>query len=100
MAKKNSVNETDGMDSLQAQVEELEMMLVCLEDRLNTSKKIKTGRKEEVLMVLKEKGHISVAGLAVAIGINERNISSQLTYLRHDGVNIGTDSKGRKFIES
>ena len=97
MAKKNV---DQSVEELELQVSELENMLMCLEERLSTSKKIRTGRKEEVMQILKDKGHISVADIAVLVGINERNVSSQLTYLRRDGINIGTDSKGRKFIES
>jgi len=86
--------------TLQAQVAELENMLVCLEDRLCQVKPIRTGRKKEVMAVLRDKGHISIADIAILVGITERNVSSQLTYLRRGGVSIGTDSKGRKFIES
>ena len=87
-------------DELTAQVAELENMLVCLEERLSQVKPIKVSRKVEVMNILKDNGHISVADIAILVGITERNISSQLTYLRRDGINIGTDSKGRKFIES
>ena len=59
----------------------------------------KKGRKDEVLALLKA-GRVTVAEMAKKIGISERNISSQLSYLRKDGILIGTDSKGRKFIES
>ena len=87
-------------DELTAQVAELENMLVCLEERLSQVKPIKVSRKVEVMNILKDNGHISVADIAILVGITERNISSQLTYLRRNGINIGTDSKGRKFIES
>jgi len=81
-------------------IEELEGTLMCLEERLSRVKPVRTGRKAQVMAVLRDKGHISVADIAALIGISERNISSQLTYLRRSGVSIGTDSKGRKFIES
>ena len=58
------------------------------------------GRKLQVLNVLREEGHITVKAIAAKIGITARNVSSQLTYLRSDGVAIATDSLGRKFIES
>jgi len=60
----------------------------------------KPGRKEEVLAILKEGAHISVPMLAKRVGISERNISSQMSYLRKDGYAIATDSKGWKFLES
>lgn len=85
-------------DELLKQVEELEAMLICLEERLSKHKVVKPGRKDEVLAILKE-GKVSVADIAKQIGISARNVSSQLTYLRRDGIAIGTDSKGRKFIE-
>ena len=58
------------------------------------------GRKLQVLTALRETGHTTVEALAKEIGISARNISSQLTYLRKDGIAIATDSLGRKFIES
>jgi biotin operon repressor len=88
------------VEELNEMIEELEGMLVCLEERLSKKVIVKEGRKDEVLNLLKEKGRISVKDLGKLIGISERNISSQLSYLRKDGILIGTDSKGRKFIES
>lgn len=90
---------TFSKEELLAMVEELENQLICLEPRLSNHKVVKPGRKDEVLDLLKE-GKISVADMAKAIGISARNVSSQLTYLRRDGIAIGTDSKGRKFIEA
>lgn len=83
---------------LEAQVVELECMLIELEVKLCKVKVVKPGRKDEVLEILQD-GKISVADIAKRIGISARNVSSQLTYLRRDGYPIGTDSKGRKFIE-
>ena len=57
------------------------------------------GRKDEVLALMVTGKHWKISELAKAIGINERNISSQLTYLRKAGHAIATDSLGRKFIE-
>jgi len=59
----------------------------------------KPGRKDEVLAILKEGKHVSVAMLAKRVGISERNISSQMSYLRKDGWLIATDSRGNKFLE-
>ena len=58
------------------------------------------GRKLQVLNCLRESGHTTVEKIAELIGISARNVSSQMTYLRKDGVAIATDSLGRKFIES
>lgn len=81
-------------------VEELEAALMVLEDRIAVKAKVaKIGRKEEVLRALKEGGRMTVAEIAAVVGISARNVSSQLSYLRHqDGWEIGTDSKGRKVL--
>ena len=42
----------------------------------------------------------SVDELAESIGITPKNISSQLTYLRKDGYEIGTRSNGKKYLEN
>ncbi len=85
---------------LKSQVEELECMLVELESRLCTIKVKKEGRKEQVLAILTTEGPVSVDQMAKILNITPRNISSQLSYLRKDGVAIGTNSLGKKFIES
>lgn len=81
-------------------VEGLEEALMVLEGRIAVrAKVVKIGRKEEVLKALKEGGRMSVAEIAAVVGISARNVSSQLSYLRHqDGLDIGTDSKGRKVL--
>ena len=67
--------------------------------RLSKSKVIKKGRREEVMEVLIREKRISVGNIGKTLGMSCRNVSSYLCYLRKEGVNIGTDSKGRKFIE-
>ena len=59
----------------------------------------KTGRKTEVLELLK-KAPMSILELSNVINIKTQNVSSQLTYLRKDGVKIGTNSNGQKFLEN
>lgn len=76
---------------LQERVNELENSPVVVE---------KAGRKDEVLAILKEGKHVSVPTLAKRIGISDRNISSQMSYLRKDGWLIATDSMGFKFLEN
>jgi len=57
------------------------------------------GRKEEVLGLIRELGKVSIKDMAERIGITDRNISSQLSYLRKDGLRFGKDSKGRIYEE-
>lgn len=59
----------------------------------------KPGRKSEVLDYLQKHGHVRVSSIAAALGISERNVSSQMTYLRKEGHSIATDSRGYKFLE-
>jgi len=84
---------------LTQQIEELECVLIALEARLSTSKIKKEGRKEQVLAILQTEGPISVDQMAKLLNISPRNISSQLSYLRKDGIAIATNSLGKKFIE-
>lgn len=80
--------------------EELFCCLDLLESRIVFSGKVKKiGRKDEVLEVLIGKGKVSVSEISKIVGISCRNVSSQLSYLRKDGYNIATNSKGFKFIE-
>jgi len=72
---------------------EMEEVLLHLEDQLNT-KKFKVGRKDQVLDILKEGKLISVKELAERVGITNKNVSSQLTYLRNDGWIIGKVGRG------
>ena len=86
-------------DELVVMIEEMECCLNMMEERIVVDIKIKkVGRKDEVLEVLLS-GKVSVKEISNIVGISSRNVSSQLSYLRKDGVNIATDSKGRKFIE-
>ena len=84
-------------------VEELMARVATLEAEKDalTSKVLeaKPGRKSEVLEYLQKNGHVRVSKIAVALGISERNVSSQMTYLRKDGHCIATDSRGYKFLE-
>lgn len=57
------------------------------------------GRKEQVLALLKEHGKMTISEIAGALNTSTKNASSQLCYLRRDGVKIATSSDGRKFIE-
>ena len=75
------------------------------EELIATIKKMQAskdgGRKKEVLDLLISVGKkgIKIKDIAEQIGISERNVSSQLSYLRKDGHSIGSKSNGNKYIE-
>ena len=79
--------------------EELIIKITELEAQIEKMTKSKeVGRKGEVLEVL-QTGRFTIKELSVQLNISDKNVSSQLSYLRKDGWLIGTDSKGRKFLE-
>lgn len=84
-------------------VEELKARIAVLEaEKEALTKKVsevKPGRKNEVLEYLMKHGHVRVSKMAADLGITDRNVSSQMTYLRKDGHRIATDSRGYKFLE-
>lgn len=91
----------------QERITDLEEALTWLQDELIAAKVAQpvvaaatAGRKDQVLALMIDGKHWKISDLAKQIGINERNISSQLTYLRKAGHAIATDSLGRKFIEA
>jgi len=95
MKKSELVNH---VEELNAYIADLEETLVYVRERkpavvTETVEVKKSGRKDEVLAILKQHGHVSVGFIARTVGINERNVSSQLTYLRRDGYRIATDSR-------
>lgn len=74
--------------------EELLELVISLNEKLESKSK---GRKGEVLQILKERGPINIQDIAKELGISNKNVSSQLTYLREE-YNICTDGNGKKFI--
>lgn len=103
MTRNKSVNEVQEIVvSDEDYIAELEETIVYLRDKSKqSSRKGKVLRKYEVLELLKKNGKMTVSEIAAQVGIDNRNVSSQLTYLRkQDGINIATDSRGYKFIES
>ena len=83
-------------------LEELKARIAALEAEkaeLQAKSENKAGRKSEVLKYLQTHGHVRVRDIAISLGISERNVSSQMTYLRKDGHSIATDSRGYKFLE-
>ena len=58
------------------------------------------GRKSEVRKLLEEnKEGISIMEIGERLNISNKNVSSILSYLRKDGLKLGTRSDGRKYIE-
>ena len=91
---------------LEARIVVLEALVIdmletidCLDHDAEVQVVEKPGRKEEVLALLKSHGKISIPTIAKLVGISERNVSSQLSYLRKDGYLIGADSRGWKVYE-
>jgi biotin operon repressor len=68
-----------------------------LEEKL--ARKKGDGRKEEVLALLKTAPH-SIYEMAEKLDISNKNVSSQLCYLKKDGHRIATNADGQKFLES
>jgi biotin operon repressor len=81
-------------------IEIIENQKQIIEDLQNENERLKnkTGRKTEVLELLKNNDSISITQIAERLNISTKNVSSQLTYLRQDGYNICTNSSGRKFL--
>lgn len=57
------------------------------------------GRKEQVRQLLEEHGRLSIKEMAELLQTSDKNISSQLSYLRKMGIKIATSCDGKKFIE-
>lgn len=57
------------------------------------------GRKEQVRQLLEERGRLSIKEMAEILQTSDKNISSQLSYLRKMGIKIATSCDGKKFIE-
>jgi biotin operon repressor len=102
---KERINELKDVDEKEELVEKVgkfkkEELVEMMLELLGNKRKFKKGRKDEILEILVSGGSYGVEELAKMVGISGKNVSSQLTYLRKDGVKIGTRSNGKKFIES
>lgn len=84
-----NVHYAERVDALMATIQELE-------DKL--SRKRTDGRKEEVLALLQTKP-MSIYDMSEALNISNKNVSSQLCYLKKDGHRIATNADGQKFLE-
>jgi predicted Rossmann fold nucleotide-binding protein DprA/Smf involved in DNA uptake len=106
-AEAMSAAQAEEVAAYQERTEDLEHAVGWLEEQLAAALAAQPavatstapGRKDQVLALMITGKHWKISDLAKAVGINERNISSQLTYLRKAGHAIATDSLGRKFIE-
>lgn len=96
MAKPTLKSLSTMVDELSSMVDELEEVLICLEDRLHKPIKLKSnGRKGQVLDLLKQ-GPQHIGVIAKRLGIQPRNVSSLLAYLKKDGYDIVTTTAGKK----
>ena len=82
----NNMNKTRLQEHLSAAVE-----------MLNVQPERGPGRKDDVLAILQQ-GPAGILEIAEKLGINSKNVSSQLSYLRKDGYIIHTDEKSRKYL--
>jgi len=92
MTKEQRIKELDEME-----LDAVYQLVFDLEEKLELMKN-KSGRKSEVLGLIKHHGKITILQISEILGISTKNVSSQLTYLRQEGVNICTDVNGKKFI--
>ena len=78
-------------------IEDQEQVILDLQIKLETLQ-TGTGRKSQVLELLRISGPISILTLSSKLNISTKNVSSQLTYLRSDGFQIFTDPNGKKVL--
>lgn len=101
---KNGQDSIEVMDTLLARVKELEEALAKAKQDNETLVKAKAAagqgseRKSQVLELLKERGPISIKGMATVLNTTTRNVSSVLTGLRNNGYVIHTDGIGQKYL--
>jgi len=86
-----TMEKEDLLEMINLLQEEIESLKIQLSSR-------KKGRKQEVYDILKSEGPLNISQIAKKLGITTKNVSSQLTYLKSDGVKIFTDDNGKKFI--
>ena len=77
--------------------ENLEQIILDLQVQLENSRN-SSGRKSQVLELLKENSSISILDISKKLSISTKNVSSLLTYLRTDGYKIFTDNHGKKVL--
>ena len=102
---KETINQIKDIESKEEREEKIrsfkkEELIELLNEAIGGTRKFKEGRKEQVAKMLMTGDSYSVEEMAAALGISTKNISSQLTYLRKDGYEIGTRSNGKKYLEN
>lgn len=85
-------------DELIELVVEMECLLMWLENKFGKGKKFKKGRKEMVLDILKRGVDVSISDIGKEIGITNRNVSSLLSYLRDDEIEIMKIGRGKGLL--
>lgn len=100
--KINLLKDVDDLEMLREEVGKFKKddLIEMFMEMLGNKRKFKKGRKDEVLEILQEGGSFGVNELSKLVGISDKNISSQLSYLRKDGYKIGTRSNGKKYLEN
>ena len=84
-------------EELIKQNEDFQQIILDLQVQLENSRN-SSGRKSQVLELLKENSSISILDISKKLSISTKNVSSQLTYLRTDGYKIFTDNHGKKVL--
>lgn len=110
MTNQNVKKNAAVIKELEEYIAELEETLVYVRERKQPETVVvekKGGKMQECLDVFikHHPKHLSVHQIATEMGINERNVSSLMTYLRQGKLNgkcyeICTDSKKLKFINN
>lgn len=99
-----AIDTAEMMNTLLGRVKELEESLAKAKQDNETLLKSKSTvgqggeRKSQVLKLLKDRGPISIKGMASVLNTTTRNVSSVLTGLRNNGYVIHTDSIGQKYL--
>jgi len=89
---KNMTNE-----ELMKMIDNQDQIILDLQVQLENARN-SSGRKSQVLELLRENDAISILDIAKKLSISTKNVSSQLTYLRTDGYKIFTDNHGKKVL--
>ena len=99
ITKERGVKKMEKMskEDLKKLVEDQEQIILDLQIQLENARN-SSGRKSQVLELLKKYSSISILEIAKKLSISTKNVSSQLTYLRTDGYKIFTDNHGKKVL--
>ena len=85
------------IEEMRELLENKEQIILDLQVQLENARN-SSGRKSQVLDLLKENTSISILDIAKKLSISTKNVSSQLIYLRTDGYKIFTDNYGKKVL--